>query len=66
MGLEPRLSKLMSSAHDAETKERIDKGAKRLIDSIGMGSQYQVMGFALGPTAEGEVYPFPTQRSDIS
>lgn len=59
MGLEPRLAKLMSSAPDEETKERIRHGAKRLIDTTGMGSQYQVMGFGAGPAAEGDVYPFP-------
>lgn len=59
MGLEPRLQKLLASAPDEATKERIQKGAKRLIDNLGMGSQYQVMAFGTGAAAEGEVYPFP-------
>jgi NADH dehydrogenase [ubiquinone] 1 alpha subcomplex assembly factor 7 len=62
MGLEPRLEKLVAAATDAETTERIRKGAKRLIDTTGMGSQYQVMGFGVGPASEGEVYPFPPPK----
>lgn len=56
LGLEPRLSKLLDSAASAERKEDIRKAAARLIDPLGMGSQYQVMGVV--PEGEEEVYPF--------
>ncbi|WOO85733.1 Protein arginine methyltransferase NDUFAF7, mitochondrial [Vanrija pseudolonga] len=61
LGLEPRLTSLLSSAADDPDKQRrIRRGAQRLIDEMGMGSQYQVMAFANGPAAEGDVYPFGT------
>lgn len=59
LGLEPRLKKLLDSTEDKEQQERLRHGAKRLIDTTGMGSQYQVMGIVAGKGAEGEVYPFP-------
>lgn len=49
------MAKLLASA-EGERKEDIRKGATRLIDTLGMGSQYQVMG--IEPSGEGEVYPF--------
>jgi hypothetical protein len=49
------MAKLLASAQ-GERKEDIRKGATRLIDTLGMGSQYQVMG--IEPDGEGEVYPF--------
>lgn len=58
LGLEARLRKLMDSATTEDRKEDIRKGATRLIDPLGMGSQYQVMGISTTPEGE-EVYPFP-------
>jgi len=55
LGLEPRMAKLLASA-EGERKEDIRKGATRLIDTLGMGSQYQIMG--IEPDTDGEVYPF--------
>jgi len=49
------MAKLLASA-EGERKEDIRKGATRLIDTLGMGSQYQIMG--IEPDREGEVYPF--------
>lgn len=63
MGLEPRLSKLLAATSDKEQQERIRTGAKRLIDTTGMGTQYQVMGIVAGKGAEGEVYPFPDPKA---
>ena len=57
LGLQPRLEKLLASAPTDERRLDIQKGAKRLIDTLGMGRQYQVMGI-IGPTADVEVYPF--------
>lgn len=59
LGLEARLRKLMDTAATPERKDDIRKGATRLIDPMGMGSQYQVMGISMTPEGE-EVYPFPT------
>ena len=61
LGLEPRMAKLLASA-EGERKEDIRKGATRLIDTLGMGSQYQIMG--IEPDSDGEVYPFlPTSAA---
>ena len=49
------MAKLLASA-EGERKEDIRKGATRLIDTLGMGSQYQIMG--IEPDNDGEVYPF--------
>jgi hypothetical protein len=49
------MAKLLASA-EGERKEDIRKGATRLIDTLGMGSQYQIMG--IEPDSDGEVYPF--------
>lgn len=49
----------MDTASTPERKDDIRKGATRLIDPMGMGSQYQVMGISTTPEGE-EVYPFPT------
>jgi hypothetical protein len=63
LGLEPRMSKLLETA-TGERKEDIRKGATRLIDVLGMGSQYQVMGIEPGESGVGEVYPFPAKGSE--
>jgi hypothetical protein len=49
------MAKLLASA-EGERKEDIRKGATRLIDTLGMGTQYQIMG--IEPDSDGEVYPF--------
>jgi len=49
------LEKLLKSA-EGSRQEDIRKGATRLIDTLGMGSQYQIMG--IEPEGDGEVYPF--------
>jgi len=48
----------MDTATTSERKDDIRKGATRLIDPLGMGSQYQVMGITT-TAPEEEVYPFP-------
>jgi NADH dehydrogenase [ubiquinone] 1 alpha subcomplex assembly factor 7 len=60
LGLQPRLDKLLKAASTEERRMDIRKGAKRLIDPLGMGAQYQVMGI-VSPSKE-EVYPFPYVR----
>ncbi|GAA5882074.1 hypothetical protein JCM16303_005591 [Sporobolomyces ruberrimus] len=44
LGLAPRLASLMRSAPNEERKKDIESAAKRLIDGLGMGGQYKVMG----------------------
>ena len=66
LGLEPRLQKLISTASTPERKEDLRKGAQRLVDTLGMGSQYRVLGVVDAVQAEQEVYPFPhTPRAPI-
>ncbi|RSH90450.1 hypothetical protein EHS25_001055 [Saitozyma podzolica] len=66
LGLQPRLTKLLASATDDERRSQLQHGAKRLIDSLGMGSQYQVMGVVPASQGETEVYPFPVIESGSS
>jgi NADH dehydrogenase [ubiquinone] 1 alpha subcomplex assembly factor 7 len=57
MGLEVRLNKLITMARD-DRRKHIKEGAERLIDPLGMGSQYQVMGIVPSEGSETDVYPF--------
>jgi NADH dehydrogenase [ubiquinone] 1 alpha subcomplex assembly factor 7 len=61
LGLQPRLEKLLSSA-SADRREDMRKGGLRLIDPLGMGKEYQVMGITSTPDTV-EVYPFPVRDS---
>jgi NADH dehydrogenase [ubiquinone] 1 alpha subcomplex assembly factor 7 len=58
----PRLQKLLDSAGSPERRADIALAVKRLIDPLGMGGQYKIMGLSAGAT--GEVYPFPVEQSD--
>ncbi|OXC70853.1 hypothetical protein AYX13_00269 [Cryptococcus neoformans] len=65
LGLQPRLRKLLDTA-PPERRETIEKGAKRLIDVLGMGSQYQVMGVVSGePEMKEGIYPFPVKKKIV-
>ncbi|WVQ65216.1 uncharacterized protein L199_003389 [Kwoniella botswanensis] len=68
LGLQPRLRKLLDSATDEKRKEDIRKSAQRLIDPLGMGGQYQVMGItndsALRVAEGGEIYPFIKKKEE--
>jgi NADH dehydrogenase [ubiquinone] 1 alpha subcomplex assembly factor 7 len=62
LGLQTRLSKLIDNAPNDDRRRDLQQAVKRLIDPLGMGTQYQVMGVA--PLEDGEamseaVYPFP-------
>ncbi|CEL55647.1 NADH dehydrogenase [ubiquinone] complex I, assembly factor 7 OS=Xenopus tropicalis GN=ndufaf7 PE=2 SV=1 [Rhizoctonia solani AG-1 IB] len=57
MGAPIRLHRLLQGAKDDETRERLRKGATRLMDLTGMGVQYKVMGVTSGGK-KGQVYPF--------
>ncbi|KAG1870766.1 hypothetical protein DFJ58DRAFT_24018 [Suillus subalutaceus] len=63
MGIEIRAAALVRSASSLERKKAIEDGASRLIDPLGMGEQYKVLGaVAKGRAEEGrdgsEVWPF--------
>lgn len=63
LGLQARLTSLLASAATDERREDMRKGAQRLIDPLGMGEEYKVMGIEpLG--GDGEVYPFPSAPAD--
>lgn len=62
LGLEPRMKKLLDSASTPERKEDIRKAGARLIDPLGMGTQYQVMGVV--PEGQEEVYPFKSEKAE--
>lgn len=69
LGMGTRVDKLIDTAKTQERKDDISNSAKRLVDPLGMGAQYQVMGIApkLSNGASGdeegqeEVYPFISQ-----
>jgi NADH dehydrogenase [ubiquinone] 1 alpha subcomplex assembly factor 7 len=64
LGLGARLQRLLDSATTPERKEDIRRAVTRLIDPLGMGTQYQVMGITT--TEPGvEVYPFPTSQPQM-
>ncbi|GAA5955386.1 hypothetical protein JCM3765_006762 [Sporobolomyces pararoseus] len=63
LGLAPRLAALMRSATSDERKKEIESSAKRLIDGLGMGGQYKVMGVtpkttSSEPGKKGDCFPF--------
>lgn len=65
LGLQPRLRKLLDTA-PLDRREAIENGAKRLIDVLGMGSQYQVMGVVSGePEMKEGIYPFPMKKETV-
>jgi len=46
MGLELRLQSLLEATRTDKRREEIHEAAARLVDPIGMGKEYQVMGIA--------------------
>lgn len=63
MGIEIRAAALVRSASSLERKKAIEDGTRRLIDPLGMGEQYKVLGAVAKSTGEegqevGEVWPF--------
>ncbi|KAG8928837.1 hypothetical protein FRC02_006412 [Tulasnella sp. 418] len=55
MGIQPRMQALMAKA-DPDRQREIGSSIMRLVDPIGMGTQYKVM--AMTPSTDAEVYPF--------
>ncbi|KAG0706729.1 S-adenosyl-L-methionine-dependent methyltransferase [Suillus ampliporus] len=62
MGIEIRAAALVRSASSPERKKAIEDGANRLVDPLGMGEQYKVLGVVAkssgGGQEVGEVWPF--------
>ncbi|KAH7926067.1 DUF185-domain-containing protein [Leucogyrophana mollusca] len=59
LGLRLRVDALKRAASTDQRKGAIEEGAKRLIDPVGMGTQYRVLGITSRATGEGqEVWPF--------
>lgn len=67
LGLQPRVEALVKASTAPERTKDIESGAKRLVDPMGMGAQYKVLGIEAGPSGpgvgknkgeEGKVYPF--------
>jgi NADH dehydrogenase [ubiquinone] 1 alpha subcomplex assembly factor 7 len=48
----------MKSAHTEERKTAIAEGVKRLVDPLGMGGQYAVLGVTSNGTSKDGVWPF--------
>ncbi|KAG1739172.1 S-adenosyl-L-methionine-dependent methyltransferase [Suillus paluster] len=67
MGIEIRAGALMRSASSPERKKAIEEGANRLVDPLGMGEQYKVLGVVAKSSEEGqavdEVWPFTNTAS---
>jgi NADH dehydrogenase [ubiquinone] 1 alpha subcomplex assembly factor 7 len=62
MGIQIRAAALALSASSLERKQAIEDGANRLIDPLGMGEQYKVLGIVAKSDGEGQdardVWPF--------
>ncbi len=61
MGIQMRIEALKRGAQSEDRKHEIERGAFRLINLTGMGTQYQVMGFTSSPVGElkpEERWPF--------
>ncbi|OJA08250.1 hypothetical protein AZE42_02072 [Rhizopogon vesiculosus] len=62
MGIQVRAAALARSASSPERKQEIEGGANRLVDPLGMGEQYKVLGVVAKSNGEGhdssDVWPF--------
>lgn len=63
MGIDIRTAALVRSTSSLERKKAIEDGANRLIDPLGMGEQYKVLGVVAKSRGEAgqdvsEVWPF--------
>lgn len=66
MGLEARVNALLRAATSEARQEQIASAAKRLVDPLGMGAQYKVLGVVSARTgadmevSSHEYHPFGT------
>lgn len=66
LGLPLRLQGLLRAAKTDKRREEIRSAAKRLVDPVGMGKEYQVMGITNRPSERmksASVWPFPDPAS---
>ena len=63
MGIDVRVEALKSRA-SPERVDEIEKAAKRLTDSTGMGKQYQVLGFTSDAVPREDDGPWPFVKLD--
>ena len=64
MGLQLRVDGLRRAAKSEERRRELEDSANRLIDPIGMGKEYQVLGItSTGAQGKGveSVWPFPSK-----
>lgn len=57
MGISARVDALRHAAVSSDRADALGKGVARLVDPVGMGRQYKVMGVT-GGREVGEVWPF--------
>jgi NADH dehydrogenase [ubiquinone] 1 alpha subcomplex assembly factor 7 len=63
MGIRLRVNALVRNAGSGEREKAILEAAERLVDPIGMGKEYKVMGIVSPPTgdettASSDIWPF--------
>ncbi|KAG6333096.1 hypothetical protein ID866_5998 [Astraeus odoratus] len=58
LGVQLRAASLMRTAPSAERKKAIEDGVNRLIDPLGMGGQYSVLGIVSRKSKDKDVWPF--------
>lgn len=66
LGLPLRLQGLLKAAKTDERREEIRSSAERLVDPVGMGKEYQVMGITNRPSEgmkSASAWPFPDPDS---
>ncbi|KAF8150719.1 DUF185-domain-containing protein [Crassisporium funariophilum] len=63
MGLQLRLQSLLKNAATDTRRDEIRDAAARLVDPMGMGKEYQVMGITNHLPAGSQVWPFVEQKS---
>jgi len=70
MGIQIRAAGLARSASSPERRQAIEDGANRLVDPLGMGEQYEVLGVVAkssgGSQDLGDVWPFTAIPPDVT
>ncbi len=59
MGLPLRVAALIRNAQKEERKKAIERATARLVDPLGMGREYRVLGITSLPVDGKPVWPFP-------
>jgi len=68
MGMHIRVEALKRATNTEERRGAIDTAARRLVDTLGMGKEYQVLGITSHDRSEGDaaegVWPFLDIKDD--